>query len=428
MSPDKDRSYKLIAMSLIWLIWLSSFVIRFALGVVAPTLMQLYNIPPKTMGYVLSGWNWTYTASLWVVGPAVDFFGAWIVLGGASVIWGLATFALPIATTATGLFVMRAMFGLGNSTVVPATSASISQFFSLKERARAIAVAFSGNQVGLAIGAPIAALILTRWGWEAVFYCIGGASLLLTLFWFLFYPDKRIGRRVAPQTVAPKENATQHVSWTSLLRYRSTWGICLGQMGNLYAFYFFVTWLPGYLVIERNMTVMKTAIVASLPFWTGMLGLLGGGWMGDFLIQRGVSLTVCRKSLIGIGMTAATIMVVSAAFTERTWLAVTFLILCVGFLRTAGASLNSLPLDLAPPSLVGSLSGIQNFFGNVGGLLAPIVTGYIVSATGSFLGALVVAGGMALFGAFSYVFVMGNVETLQIGSHATAAVIQPART
>src|SRR5207302_4866858 len=95
---------------------------------------------------------------------------------------------------------------------------------------------------------------------------------------------------------------------------------------------------------------------------------------------------------------------------EQTWLAVTLLTLCVGSLRLATGSANSLPIDLAPPAAVGSLTSIQNFFANIGGLLAPIVTGRIVSVTGSFVIALVVAGGMALFGAISYLFVMGSVE------------------
>ena len=91
------------------------------------------------------------------------------------------------------------------------------------------------------------------------------------------------------------------------------------------------------------------------------------------------------------------------------------LTLSVGCLRMATGSVNSTAIDLAPPAVVASLSSIHNFFGNIGGLLAPIVTGYIVSATGSFVGALVVAGGMALFGAICYIFIVGNLDTHQIG-------------
>jgi hypothetical protein len=137
---------------------------------------------------------------------------------------------------------------------------------------------------------------------------------------------------------------------------------------------------------------------------------LGGGWLGDYLIQRGVTTTVSRKSIIGAGLAASTVLVVGAAYVGQTWLAVTLLTLCVGSLRLATGSVNSLPIDLAPREAVGWLTAIQNFFGNVGGLLAPIITGRLVSRTGSFVISLVVAGGMALFGAISYLFIMGNLE------------------
>ena len=397
---------KITTVSLLFGAQLFSYMIRYALSIVAPTLMTLYHLSPQTMGYILSGWNWSYTAGLPILGPVVDRFGAWIVMGLGSVVWGVSTIALPLASAATSLFLLRMIFGLGHSMLISAGASAISRGFSVKERTRAVAIAFAGNQVGLAICATVAAFILAHLGWQAVFYSIGGASLLLTLAWFGLYPDKRIGRQAA----APGTGNRQRISWLSLLRYRSTWGIAFGQMGYLYAYFFFVSWLPGYLVLERKMTLLQSGIASALPFWAGMLGTLGGGWLGDYLIQRGVTTTVSRKSIIGAGLTASTVLVLAAAFVEQSWLAVTLLTLSVGSLRLATGSANSLPIDLAPPAAVGSLTSIQNFFGNVGGLLAPIVTGFIVSVTGSFVISLVVAGGMAFFGAVSYVFIMGNLE------------------
>jgi MFS family permease len=379
-------------------------MIRYTLSIVAPTLMTLYHLSPQTMGYILSGWNWSYTAGLLFVGPAVDRFGAWIVMGSGSVVWGVSTIALPVATTATSLFLLRMIFGFGHSMLIPAGASAISRRFNVKERTRAVAIAFTGNQVGLAAGATVAAFLLAHLGWQAVFYGVGGASLLFTLAWFAFYPDQRIGRLAAPS------GEIRRISWLSLLRYRSTWGIAFGQMGYLYAYFFFVSWLPGYLVLERKMTLLESGIAAALPFWVGMLGTLGGGWLGDHLIQRGVTTTVSRKSIIGAGLMTATVLVVVAAYTAQSWLAVALLTLCVASLRLTTGSVNSLPIDLAPPAAVASLTSIQNVFGSIGGLLAPIVTGRIVTLTGSFVTSLLVAGGMALFGAISYLFIMGDIR------------------
>jgi sugar phosphate permease len=423
-----DRSDKGITCGLLFASQLVSYMIRVAFGVVAPALMELYHISPKTMGYILSGWNWSYTAGLPLMGFIVDRFGPYLTLGLGSFVWGISTIALPISTAALTFFLVRMIFGLGQTTLIPAVAISVSRGFSVQERARVIAIAFSGNQVGVAIGATAGAFILARFGWEYVFYFIGSASMLLTLAWFAFYPDRRIGRPHTAHPITAGTEALQRAPWFSLLRYRSTWGIAFGQLGYLYAYFFFVSWLPGYFILERKMTLLKSGIVAALPFWAGLLGTLGGGWLGDYLIQRGISTTASRKSIIGAGLGLSTVFVITAAYVEQDWLAVTLLTLCVGFLRLATASANSLPLDLASRPMVGSLTGIQNCFGNIGGLLAPIVTGYMVNATGTFAGSFVAAGAMALFGAISYTCIMGNIEKPQgDGVRRDQPMAKPAR-
>jgi len=408
MDKDKERTNKIITVGLLFGTQLFSFMIRFAFGVVAPTLMALYHFSPKTMGYILSGWNWSYAAGLLFIGFVVDRFGPYIVLGLGSLVWGIFTIALPISTAPLSLFLMRMIFGLAQTPLIPAGATAVSRGFNIQERTRIIAIAFAGNQMGVAVGATVAAFVLASLGWQAVFYCIGSASLLMTLAWLSFYPDKRIGRQ-PPRHPSADRHAVQRISWSSLFRYRSTWGIAFGQMGYLYAYFFFVSWLPGYLILERKMTLLQSGILSALPFWAGLLGTLAGGWLGDYLIQHGISTTVSRKSIIAGGLSGSTVLVISAAYVEQSWLAVTLLTLCIGCLRLATGSVNSLPIDLAPALMVGSLTGIQNFFGNIGGLLAPIVTGYLVNATGSFAGSFVVAGCMALFGAISYMLI-GDID------------------
>jgi sugar phosphate permease len=117
-------------------------------------------------------------------------------------------------------------------------------------------------------------------------------------------------------------------------------------------------------------------------------------------------------------------MVVATAYAEQAWVAVALLTLSVGSLRLATGSANSLPIDLAPRSVVGSLTAIQNFFGNIGGLLAPIVTGYLLKNSGTFVSSLLVAGGMALFGAISYVFIVGNLERNRIAPIPSSAGVR----
>ena len=365
------------------------------------------------LGYVLSGWNWTYVGFLPFAGPIVDRLGPWIVLGVGSTLWGLATLALPLAAGVLSLFLLRALFGFGHCVRFPSQASAGARWFHPNQRATAVGLCFSGGQVGLATGTMIAALVLDRLGWQWVFYFIGSASLVFTLIWFVFYPEKKIGRQAVPVD-EEKGSEAPWVRWASLFTHRSVWGIVFGQVGYLYAYFFFITWLPSYLILERGMTVLQTGIVASLPFWMGLVGTLTGGWVGDDLIRRGFSRTASRKTMIGVGLTLVTITMVAAAFATQTWLPVTLLTLCMGSMRLITASANSAPLDLAPPSVVASLTSIQNTIGTVSSMLVAIITGYIVGTTGSFVLALLVAGAMALGGALSYVFLVKSFEPLPI--------------
>ena len=407
---------KWAVVGLFWLVQVFTDIIRVSLAVVAPTLMRQYEITPQVMGYILSGWNWTYVGFLPFGGPIVDRLGPWIVLGVGSTIWGLATLALPLAAGVVSLFLLRALFGFGHCVRFPSQASAIARWFHPNQRATALGLCFSGGQVGLATGTMIAAFVLDRLGWQWVFYFMGSASLVFTLVWLVLYPEKKIGRQAAVQVDEEKGSEVLRIRWASLFTHRSVWGIVFGQMGYLYAYFFFITWLPSYLILEREMTVLETGIVASLPFWMGLVGTLTGGWVGDYLIRRGFSRTASRKTMIGVGLTLVTITMVAAALATQTWLAVTLLTLCMGSMRLITASANSAPLDLAPPTVVASLTSIQNTIGTVSSMLVAIITGYIVGTTGSFVLALLVAGAMALGGALSYVFLVKSFDPLPIES------------
>ena len=372
--------------------------------------MTLYNISPEAMGFVLSGYSWSYLAGLPLIGIIVDRFGPLLVMGFGSIVWGLSTLALPLTTTVVGLFIMRALFGIGHCMMIPAGAVSIRDWVGSHQRALAVGLIFSGGTIGLAIGSPSASFLLQHLGWETPFYAGGAATLIFTVLWFTLYPKETPpGRSLAGEKGDEPETEKIRVPWLALLRHRTTWGMVFSQVGYLYVYFFFITWLPGYLRIERGMTILDTGMVASLPFLMGIAGTVGGGWLGDFLIRSGVSKNSARKGMIVGGMMGATFFVVAAAFTAQTWLAVTLLTLCMGSLRMTTASSNSLSIDLAPKNALASLASIQSIGGNIGGLMAPILTGYIVGATGSFVGTLVFAGGMATFSAASMLFLVGHI-------------------
>jgi len=177
-------------------------------------------------------------------------------------------------------------------------------------------------------------------------------------------------------------------------------------------YYVFVTWLPSYLILQRKMSVLETGVFGMLPFLVSISTTVLGGWAADWMIRKGYDTTLARKLFAVGGLFLGTVFVVAAAYTEETIPAVTLLIISMGCLGLTTANVNAMPIDLAPRHIVSSLTSLQNFGGNVGGALAPVVTGILYGAMGDFRVALLVTGAVALvFGCGAYGLLMGRLET-----------------
>lgn len=389
-----------------------AYIDRVNFAVVGPHLITDYGYTAAQVGVLLSIFNWAFTLSLLAAGPLADRIRPRRSLPIGVGAWSFATAACSFTTSFTPLLGFRALVGVGESLMIPSGSRVIRDTFDPKHRALAVGTFFAGNKIGLTLGIPLASIVLVHWGWEWVFYTTGALGFLWMAWWLAVYraPPADAGRRVFP------EGGHAGIRWATLLKYRTTWGVMLGQAGYLYIYYVFATWLPGYLVLQRGMSTLTTGVVGMLPFLIGTLCVLLGGWAGDRLIAAGRRVTAVRKGFAVGGLLGATVSTIAGAYTPDTFLAVTFLTCSVASVSFSTAAVNSMPIDVAPPHVVSSLVSLQNFGGNVGGSFAPLVTSMLISAAGDFTVPLLVAAGVALvFGCGSYGLLVGNLDR-ELGS------------
>jgi MFS family permease len=381
-----------------------AYIDRVNFAVVGPQLIQVYHYTPAQVGLLQSIFNWAFTASLLLAGPFVDWVRPRVSYPLGVGTWSLATALCSLTQVFAPLAAFLALLGIGESAMIPSGARVIRETFEKKNRAAAVGTFFAGNKIGLTLGIPFASVVLVHWGWPFVFYITGALGLVWILWWITVYR--------APKTEAPAEDApAPAIRWATLLQYRTTWGVMLGQAGYLYIYYVFATWLPGYLVLQRGMSILTTGVVGMLPFLLGTFCTVLGGWAGDRLVASGMRATIVRKGFAVGGLFAATVFTVAGAYTDGTALAVTFLTLSVVSFSFATAAVNSMPIDVAPPHIVSSLVSLQNFGGNVGGSFAPVVTGVLVSTSGDFTLPLLVAAGVALvFGCGSYGLIVGDLD------------------
>lgn len=371
--------------------------------------MRSHHYSPALLGVLFSVFNWAYTIALLGAGPFTDWAGARVAYPAGLAVWSVATALCGLSTAFVPLAVARAFVGIGESPMIASGARVIRETFEERRRALAVGTFFAGNKVGLMVGIPFASVLLFRWGWPWVFFVTGFLGVVWLACWIVSYrPSYRVDAPSQAQTAR-----TSSIRWATLLRYRTTWGIMLGQAGYLYIYYVYATWLPGYLVIARHMSVLNSGFVAALPFLVGIVCTILGGWLSDALIARGARRTIVRKSLAVGGLLAATIFTVLAAVAPpaMTTQAVALLTLSVASYSFTTAVVNAMPIDVAPPHVVSSLVSLQNFGGNLGGSFAPVLTGVLLARTGSFAVPLLVTAAVALvFGCGAFGLVVGDLD------------------
>jgi len=414
-----------------------NYVDRATLSMAAPIMTKELRIDSVAMGWVFAAFGWSYAALQIPGGWLLDRFGSRLVYGSALFFWSLMTFLQGMAGFLTGsaafitLLVLRFLLGIAEAPAFPGNSRVVTSWFPTHERGFSSAVFNSAQYFALAAFTPLMGWILAVWGWQAVFYTMGAVGILLGFFWFGFVRDPashprvnraeidyiRSGGGLAGLPGGGSEIRLDYVR--QMLTSRMLIGVYIGQFGINTITWFFLTWFPTYLVQARGMSILKAGLMASIPALLGFIGGLLGGYSSDWLLRRGKSLTVARKTPIILGMTLSS-SIVLANYVTAEWLVIALMSLAF-FAKGFGALGWVVVSDTSPKEMVGLSGGIFNFAGNLASVVTPIVIGYILAVTESFNGALFYVGMMGALGALSYLLIVGEIRRFELRKPETDA-------
>lgn len=427
LSPTRGR-YRILA--LIALATVLNYLDRTLLAVAAPAMAEDLHIGPATLGVVFSVFSWSYAASQIPGGMVLDRFGTRLTYSLSITFWSVFTALQGAVINVATLIAVRLGLGASEAPCFPANSRVLVTWFPQQERARANSVYSVGMYFGIAFLSPLLFWVTAEFGWRILFLAVG---CLGTLFGLLFWrkyrePQESPWANAAELAVLEQGGALaartasnlfnwKDISW--LLRKRQIYGASIGQFATNSTLVFFLTWFPTYLATERQMDWLHVGFYAVMPFIAASIGVLVAGQISDYLVKRMGSLTFGRKLPIVGGLLLSSTIVV-AAFAESDLVVVIFM--SIAFFGQGMSNLGwTLISDVAPPRLLGLTGGIFNFCTNLAGIVTPIVIGLVVAATGSFFGGLAFIGAVALVGAFSYVFIVGDVERIAEPETAAAA-------
>lgn len=449
-SPGRTRYVILLMLFLATTI---NYADRATISIAGTSLQKDLGIDAVTLGYIFSAFGWAYVAGQIPGGWLLDKFGSKKIYAFSIFTWSLFTFLqgfvdqVPIAFAVLALFTLRFMVGFAEAPSFPGNARIVAAWFPTAERGTASAVFNSAQYFATALFAPLMAWIVSQYGWQHVFTTMGIAGMLFALVWLKVIYSPKEHPSIKPSELAyieqggglvDMDNAPAQSNkpksgpkWAyikQLLSNRMLLGVYFGQYCINCLTYFFLTWFPIYLVQEKGMSILKAGFIASLPAICGFIGGVLGGVISDGLLRRGHSLTFSRKLPIVTGLLLSTSMVVCNYVTSE-WIVIAFMALAF-FGKGLGALGWAVVADTSPKQIAGMSGGIFNTFGNISSITTPIVIGYIISATGSFQWALVFVGANALLAVFSYLFVVGRIQRVELkevaGDTSSAAAAKPA--
>jgi len=395
---------------------------RVSLSVAAPQLEREFALSADHLGWLLSGFFWSYALLQIPVGLILDRYGVTAVNRASTFLWSLTCAATAFAGGFATVFAARVGLGIAEAPGFPASSKATGYWFPRGERALATAIFDAAAKFSNVIGVPMVALVVVNFGWRWGFGVTAILSFLYFLAFYIFYRDpsahpkltavEREYIRAGGATPEGPAESGELAMLGYLLRRVKVWGLTVGFSAYGYSFYLFLTWLPDYLVKSMHMDILKSAGFTAIPWACATVAdLVVGGWLIDRLIARGYDDTLVRKTVLIGGMVLG-LAVLGAPFTTDPRWAVTWISIALSGLAAAAPVGWSIPSLIAPRGGTATIGGIMNFFNNLMGVVAPIVTGYIVAATDSFSAAFIAAGIVLVIGIAAYVFMLGRLDPI----------------
>ncbi|MBI5692819.1 MAG: MFS transporter [Verrucomicrobia bacterium] len=387
--PTLPRLRWIIA-GLLLVVTLINYTDRMTLSVLIGEVGRDLQLSSEDYGHIVSLFFLAYAIMYAGSGYVVDrlgtklgmavFVGAWSV---AQMLHGLATGKWSLAACRFGL-------GLTEPGSFPAAARAVREWFPADQRALGTGIFNAGSSLGAAVASPVAAFLALNYGWRAAFFFTGAIGFVWLAAWWLFYDsparNRWLGAREAAEmrnsgvlaATAPDEGPALKTDWWGVLRSRPCLTLILVRFLTDPVIYFVIVWFPAYLQKERGFDLAMIGKYAWVPFVFGDIGYITGGWISGWMMRRGWSLPKARKVSLAIGAAFLPVAIL-APLAPNAALAIAATCSAVMGHAIWIANLLTLPTDIFRANEVGTATGFSGMGGAIGGALANLATGWIVT-------------------------------------------------
>ncbi len=392
------KNYRWIILTLLVTATTINYLDRQILGLLKPTLEVEFNWSETDFAYMVMAFTGAYAVGLVSWGWLVDRIGTrtgYILSVSA---WSIMGMLHATARSALGFGMARIGLGLTEAGNVPAGMKTIAEWFPRKERALAAGLFNAGTSAGIIIALLIVPWILGSYGWHEVFIITGLLGFVWLIFWMLVYDipsrHKSLGKEEYNLIHEGQANdplaATEvvKINWPKLFTLPQTWAFITGKILLDPVYWFFMFWLPSYFAFHFNLDMKKLSPELMIIYVMTVVGSVGGGYFSSWLIKRGWPVLKARKTALLI-FAVMELSVLGAQYASNAWMVVGILSLTLAVHQAWSTNVFTLVVDLFPKQAVSSVTGIGAMSGAVGGMLFPLLVGYILDqykASGNLVG------------------------------------------
>ncbi len=375
-------------LALMFALTVVTYLDRVCIAATAGAMSAELGLTKVEMGEVFSAFILGYVLFEIPGGWLADRFGARALLTRIVIWWSVFTALTGAAWSHVSLIAIRFLFGCGEAGAFPGTASAISRWFPASERGRAQAVIMVGSRLGGALAPGLVIALMGVLGWRPVYWVFAVLGLAWAVIWAWWYRNspeehRSVGAAEMARIQAGRglmRGAAAH-SWRALASSRNVWALCGMYSGYTFGLYFYLTWLPTYLQEGRGVSDAQLGFYAALPWAVASVSNFLGGWLTDVLTRRMRLRWARRLPAMGGLLGAGLFLTLAALLEDNTW---SFVALALSFgssdliLAVCWATC----LDIGGER-AGTVSGTMNSLGQIGGMIAPMLVGWLVESFGS---------------------------------------------
>ena len=434
------------------------YIDRVCISQAAPFITADLRLSDKEMGFIFSAFTLAYALFEIPTGWLGDKIGPRKVLLRVVLWWSFFTAATGWAWNFSGMVVTRFLFGAGEAGCFPNLTKAFSTWLPTRERTRAQALMWMGARWGGASAPLLVVAVMTFVSWRWAFVLFAGLGLVWAFIFFAWFRDNprdHCGVNSAELELLREneQNVRSHgdVPWGKLVRRASVWLLGAQYACVSFGWYFYITWLPTYFKDVRGVEIKSNAVMnwlahilegsfspetslkilaaalTGVPLLFGGIGSLIAGVISSRLIARSGRVTLVRRVFGFAGLTGAAGLLMSSFYVRDPLLAMLSMGLASFFNDTTLPGSWASCMDVGG-RFAGTVSGTMNMMGNIGGMLGPIVVGYVLDLTGRhWLWAFAISSIIYFLGAFCWLFIDPTVPLEKPGAPESKAELEISR-